>query len=474
MKSNNSLTIQSIYPDHVYIPLANRQAQEIFDSEMRKAHAPSYLKEFTPPPEVIDDRSALLAIASTNNICQITVTQYLQESLGLDVHIAYPSSIKSTQINLLVDGFVLSIAGIRVVFIPSEDLDQSSFELPQEWIDLSNWVADYYVPIQIDVDDQQLHLWGFITHSQVKEVGEFDQIFRTYTVNSQDLNDDLDNLWLRCELQASGEILASRTKPLATPQLSSQVAQDIINLFSQHKSIFSPRLEFSFEQWGGILNQPEWLEKYLSVTDSATPLENKAFTKLSDWFTTAIYQEWKSISEFFDVAQLPSGMRSPNKSQKIKELTISLQNNLIHHGKAQNIQELTAIIKNTTSQQERWEAIECLWKLDPDHVSLPIYKLLDLGLFFQGEQLSLLVSVISTSANQLGILIRLSPNQEDGKLPTGIQLSRLDADGNISRQIIAQDGEYQCLQLIFDADLGDLFSICVTLQDNKLIKHFQV
>jgi hypothetical protein len=468
MKSNNSLTIQSIYPDHVYIPLVN---------EIRKAHSPSHLKELKSSPELIADRSALISVASTNNLCQTAVIQHLQSSLGLDVCTAYPSNIKSAQINLLVNGFALSIAGVRVVLIPSEDIDNSSFELPQEWIDLSNWVADYYVPIQIDEDDQCLHLWGFITHHQVKESGRFDRIFRTYTVNSQDLNDDLDNLWLRCELQTSGEMASNQIKHLFTPQLSYQVAQDIINLFLQHQSIFSPRLEFSFEQWGGILNQPEWLEKYLKLTDSAAPIENKVFTKLSSWLdrnTTTIYQDWQSITEFFADPQLQTGMRSLNKSQKVQEFMISPQNDLMYPGKDKSIEDLIAIIRNTASQQERWDAIECLWKLDPNHPSLPIYKLLDLGLFFQGEQLSLLVSVISTSTNQLGILIRLSPNQENAQLPTGIQLSRLDEVGNISRQVIAQDRGYQCLQLTFDADFGDMFSICVTLQDNKLIKHFQV
>jgi Protein of unknown function (DUF1822) len=468
MKSNNSLTIQSIYPDHVCIPLVR---------EIGKAHAPSNLKELRSSPELIADRSALISINSTNNLCQAAVIQYLQASLGLDVCTAYPSNIKSAQLNLLVDGFILSIAGIRVVFIPIEDLDNDSFELPQEWMDLSNWVADYYVPIQIDVNDQYLHLWGFITHRQVKETGEFDHIFRTYTINSQNISDDLDNLWLRCELQPSSEIVTNQTKHLSNPQLSAQVAQDIINLFLQHKSIFSPRLEFSFEQWGGILNQQVWLEKYLNSIDSSTQLEDKRLTKLSAWLdrkATTVYQDWRSISEFFAAPQLQTGMRSTNKSPKIQEFMIVPQNDLMYCGKDRNIEDLTTIIKNTASQQERWEAIECLWKLDPDHPSLPIYKLLDLGLFFQGEQLSLLISVISTSANRLGILIRLNPNQENANLPHGIQLYRLDEAGNISRQVIAQDDQYQCLQLIFDADFGDMFSICVILKDNQLIKHFQV
>lgn len=434
MKNNSSLTIQQVYPDHIHISL--------------------------------EDTS-----------CQAAIQRHLKENLGLDVNTAYPSNIKTPQANLLADGFALTIEGARIVFIANEDRDMSSFELPQEWVDLSNWVADYYVPIQIDADNCSLHLWGFVTHRQIKEMGEFDRVFRTYTIDSQDLNDDLDTLWLRCELQAQGKMLANRAATLPISPLSSHTAQEIINLLLQHKSVFSPRLDFSIEQWGGILNQPEWLENYLSSASNLVPTENKVITKLSAWLDlkiTAIYQDWQSIEEFFAPTPLQAGMRSLSTVQKVKELMIAPANNLMYRGKDKSIADITTVIKTTASHQERWDAIECLWRLDPNHPSLPIYKLLDLGLFFQGEQLSLLVSVISTSVNRLGILIRLSPSQENTQLPIGIQLSRLDEAGNISRQVIAQDDEYQCIQLIFDADLNDLFSICVTLQGNQLIKHFQV
>jgi Protein of unknown function (DUF1822) len=434
MKNNSGLTIQQVYPDHIHVFLEN-------------------------------------------NSLQAAVQRHLKENLGLDASMAYPSNVKSPQADALVNGFALTVEGVRIVFVANENQDMSSFELLQEWVDLSNWVADYYVPIQIDADNCNLHLWGFVTHHQIKETGEFDRVFRTYTINSQNLNDDLDTLWLRCELQAQGKMLANRAATLPIPQLLPHTAQEIINLLLQHKSIFSPRLEFSIEQWGGILNQPEWLEKYLNSTSILVPTNNKSVTKLSAWLdlkTTAIYQDWQSIGEFFAPAPLQAGMRSSSTAQKVKELMIAPANNLMYRGKDKSIADIMTVIKNTASQQERWDAIECLWKLDPDHPSLPIYKLLDLGLFFQGEQLSLLVSVISTSVNRLGILIRLSPSQEDSQLPIGIQLSRLDEAGNTSRQIIAQDDKYQCIQLIFDADLGDLFSICVTLQGNQLVKHFQV
>jgi hypothetical protein len=450
MKNNSSLTVQELYPDRIYIPL--------------------------------DPESRELAIVPGNfePICQSKVRAYLQKNLGLNIDLAYPTDIQLMPlVSQLVDGFVLTVEGIRIVFIPSEDLDFSGFEIEQEWVDLSNWVADYYVPVQVDLESKLLHLWGFISHRNVKDLGEFDRIFRTYSLDGQYLSDNLDNLWLTCELLASGEMLPDRAAISPLPQLLPQTAREIIGILRQHQSVFSPRLDLDFERWGGILNQPPYLDLYLNLTPAPEPIATvtsirSTITKLSDWLdgqSVAIYQDWKSIGEFFQSPQLQAGFRSIDS---VKELTICPQSNLMYRNISGNIESLAEIIKNTNSQHERWEAIEYLWKLDPEHPALPIYKLLDLSLFFQGEQLSLLVSIVPTKTGKLGILIRLSPNREQTQLPLGIKLSRLDEEGNISRETIAQDRNYQCLQLIFDADFGRVFSICVTLNDNQLIKHFQV
>jgi hypothetical protein len=429
----------------------------------------------------LDDAFSLHTSASKiNTHCQSTVRAYLQQHLGLTVDLAYPTNIQFIPlISQLVTGFVLIVANTRIVFIPSEDLDYCGFEIEQEWVDLSNWAADYYVPVQVDLEGKFLNLWGFISHRDVQAKGEFDRISRTYIIDSQYISDDLDELWLTCELIASQEMSPERGAVLPVPELLPQTAQELIDILRENRSIFSPRLDLDFAQWGGILDRPKYLELYLNLAPEAE-LGSIALTiprgivRLSDWLdgqSAAIYKDWKSIREFFATPQLSAEYRSINL---VEQLTICPQHNLMYRNTATNTQNLVEIIQNTNSQNERWDAIESLWERDPYHSALPIYKLLDLGLFFRGEQLSLLVSILPTKTGKLGILIRLSPNQVHSKLPLGIQLSRFDEDGKISRQVIAKDNTYQYLQLIFDADFGDKFSICVTLNDNQLTKHFQV
>jgi Protein of unknown function (DUF1822) len=429
MKSNSSITTAELYPEHIQISILG------INSDTNDSQSPS--------PDKID---SLPKTTLREGSCQSQLQAYFQQSLGLDVDLAYPTDLKFTPlVSQLVTGFVLTVATIRIAFIPSEDVGYDGFEIEQEWVDLSNWAADYYVPVQVDLEGKFLNLWGFISHRDVQAQGEFDRISRTYIIDSQYLSDELADLWLTCELIASGEMSPERGVVSPIPELLPQTAQGLIDTLRGHRSrsisgresIFSPRLDLSFAQWGGILNHSKYLELYLQPT----PLN---ITRLSDWLdrtSAAIYADWKSIHDFFKTPQLSESNRCLNL---VEQLTICPQSNLMYRSIDSSPNTLAAIIENTQSQSERWDAIESLWAIDPNHSALPIYKLLDLGLFFQGEQLSLLVSIVPTKAGNLGILVRLSPNREQTKLPTCINLSLLAEDGQISREIIAQDGNYQC------------------------------
>jgi hypothetical protein len=472
-------TLIEIYPDDTWIDLS---AISQLDSKLSERD--------------LADQDYHLSRVDLNQICMVAVKKWLSEIFDLELKSVFPFIFGGKDnlefISELVNGFALQLGKTRLVFIPSQSLDLTEIEIPQEWVDLPNWAGDYYVPIQVDVEGKYLHLWTFLSHYDLKNNGEFDRVFRNYEIPDGAGTKNLDVLFTACELHALGELTPKRAEIAPVPILAGADANKLIEQLQQHRSGFSPRLELLFIQWGAILNdEREYLEKYSNprILVHASPDKSRTPIVLSHWFDKqleTIHQEWKSIGEFFTQPQWQTGLRgdldlgndwrSQSKEiiNRVKELTICPQRNLMYRSVGKNAEELVNIIQNTTSQQERWESIEYLWALDPEHPILPIYKLMDLGLFFQGEQLSLLVSIVRTKKGKLGILIRLSPNRNMTTLPSGIKLSRLDEQGNESRAAIAKDRKQQCLQLIFDADFGDLFSVCVILNDNHLTQEFQV
>jgi hypothetical protein len=417
--------------------------------------------------------------------CKAIIEEWLKEYIGLQSEEDFPYSGEPQHdrlVSQLVNGFCLKINnddGIisKVVFIPSEQIDINSFEVAQEWVDLTKWMGDYYVPIQVDVDAQYLHLWGMITHQELKQVEKpDDEMFRYYNVDSDRMVDNLEVLWTSCELAPDPR---SKSIPTLLFCAGHGVAEELIKRVKLEAGSNFERLILAFEQWGAILNDPRYLNQYLTYQTKTVdiPSDDKSTEKvlvLRDWVlkqTKAIYQEWKSPQDFFQQPQL--GFRG----ESLEELTLCPEITILRRNRDVNItvEDLVSSIQNAANQKERWDTIECLRTLDPNHSALPTYKLIDLGSFFKGEYLSLLVSWIRTKADELSILIRLSSNKIKTPLPLGIKLSRLDEHGNISRcEQVERDDELQCLQLIFAADFQDLFSIVVTLGDKQLTKDFEV
>jgi hypothetical protein len=341
-----------------------------------------------------------------------TLHHYLQNNLGLENQIVdFPEDG--------LQGFVLEINGIRVGFFPDEAIDLAGFTINQKWFDDRH--LDYYVPIQIEAE--HLHLWGFISDAQFRQAAEFDTQWQEYTVGSESVTAALDDLWLACEL-GLGRLDASSI------QLSA------------------------------------WLR-------GQNTIHGQDWQSIEEFFQTQITEIFGSLSRPARFAICPTTELSHMRSSYGSSLS-AFEN--------KTPDALADLILSTENQQERWDAIEYLWQAAPQHPALPIYKLLDLGLFFHGQQLTLLISILSLPAvgaasrdeNRVGILIRLSASGSLHLLPAGIALSRLDPEGQVTRHISATDDDHLCLQLIFDGDIGDRFSISVTLGERQFTKHFQV
>ncbi len=148
----------------------------------------------------------------------------------------------------------------RLVLIPTETIDLDEIRIPQEWVDIPSWAADYYWIVQINPDDAWVNVAGFVTHQQLKQRAKLDVSDRTYCLDGADLMPDLSLIWLSQRLGWS-EVTRAALPEIAA--LSESEAANLIQQLSQ-SGLESLRLTLPFERWAGLLEHRlwgQWLEQ---------------------------------------------------------------------------------------------------------------------------------------------------------------------------------------------------------------------
>jgi Protein of unknown function (DUF1822) len=452
-----------------------------------------------------------LSQSALNQLCINQVSEHLRKSLDLAVESAFPSEDKSLLfVSKLVNGFVLSISDVRIAFIPTQDLDLMGFEVPQEWVDLSNWAADYYVPIQVDFDGNYLHLWGFISHQYLQKRAILDRSLRVYEVDSSDLISSLDSLWIACDLVSTRTIAPERGIVSQLTSLSQLDMQVSIDLLKQHRSIFSPRLVLPFEQWGAVINSPE----YLNIYQHPAP----AITQITSWFNrervgvaaaiesnvaNLVDNAWLKIADILNPSVPLSGyFTNPIQQSQSKTSGISLDHQqkvdrAVHHLYTSQssphsvdlptdinspIDLLIYLMQHTTDETLRWQVAEYLWTISPNECGenepASQYwhrRIKDLGLVIQGHKLGLMVAVVPLLDQAYAILTRVYPLGTKNYLPPNVQLSLHSEDGEQLCQTNSRATVLDSyIQLYFTASLGDRFNVWIEIDQTKIVEAFAI
>jgi hypothetical protein len=153
----------------------------------------------------------------------------------------------------VVNGSAIAIKNAKLVLIPSEADDLGELRVPQEWIDLPNWAADYYLAVQVNVDAGYVRVWSYATHQQLKQ-GSFNQSDRTYSLSDNELIGDLNALWVARAL-CPNEVTQAAIEPL--PELAPTQADNLIERLGNPAQLL-PRLAVSFATWGALVQNPSW------------------------------------------------------------------------------------------------------------------------------------------------------------------------------------------------------------------------
>jgi hypothetical protein len=222
-------------PTHLVLELNSDQLQEAWQNSQTAANYTSrwqtYLNQvvtaaFLPWLKAEEDKSAKLTFdrATLNNIWEV------------------------------VNGTPITLQDTKLVLIPTEAEDLSEIRIPQEWVDIPQWVADYYLAVQVNVDAGYIRVWGYTTHQKLKEQAIFSNSDRTYTLSDDEMITDIDVLWVAREL-CPDEVTQVAVEPLA--DISTVQADNLIQRLGD-KSQLLPRLAVSFDLWGALIQNKNW------------------------------------------------------------------------------------------------------------------------------------------------------------------------------------------------------------------------
>ena len=178
----------------------------------------------------------------------------------------------------LVNGTALTLNGLRWVVMPTEAIDHDELRIPQEWVDLPSWAADYYLAVQVEPDEGWVKVWGYTTHHTLKTRGHFDADDRTYSLSEDDLISDLNILWLSRELNLP-EPTRAEVAPL--PALSLEQANNLLDRLANPAIV--PRLAVPFQLWGALLEHGGWRQQ-LSQRRQGFPAQ----TSVAQWLRTGV------------------------------------------------------------------------------------------------------------------------------------------------------------------------------------------
>lgn len=254
-----------------------------------------------PPNRTVWQQSAFISDQAArwriylNQLGLASILSWFQEEFSGPVA-AWPET-NPWDIWHVVNGISVTLGQRRIVVMLTETFDASELEVPQEWLDIPSWAADYYIAAYADIDSQHLALWGYATHSQLKTKGRYDPQMRTYHLNDMDLVQDFSAFWVAQQLEQLESSSLERL-PRLSPMQVQQLTQRLTN-------VVEPRWEIPFAHWGALLENDQWRRQFYtqcygtqdqrySDREMTAGLRQGA-VNLGEWFNQLFGPGWQTL-----------------------------------------------------------------------------------------------------------------------------------------------------------------------------------
>lgn len=381
--------------------------------------------------------------AYLNRVCLSHLLNWFQEWLGEESTLhaeVFPCEESLPSLLEIINGTAIKVGETRIVLVPTETIDIEELRVPQEWVDINSWAADYYISVQVNLDeddDSSMRLSGFTTHRQLKNQGKYNDD-RTYSLPIEQLTENFTLLFATLGLHWQEQVPPEVT-------LSTTEAQNLLQILS-HTSVYSPRLRLDvpFAQWAALISNEQWRQQLYNqrvVEEKNTgstaeissslntepvnsipidsPLEN---VELSQWFQQIFTAGWQSIDKVLN----------------------SQLGNLAFEFRSSSIARKTGISG---------------------------VKLIDLGLQLGGKSLVLMLALSQEADEKIGILVQVHPTENEKYLPPNLKLLLLES-GNVLQEIQSRSRDCYIQLSRFKGLTGTSFSIKLILDDFNMTEDF--
>jgi hypothetical protein len=410
MKKNMGFTLNDltlVYPEQIWIEFSPEEKEKAWLISARNLYS----------------NASARWIAFLNYLCCNTFIDWLQDVSDFQDKLkVWPSHDDLPSFWEVVSGTALTLEETRLVLLPSDKSDLPEFRIPQEWVDIPNWAANYYLPVQLNLQENWLRVWGYATYQQIRAEAGYDERDRTYCLDREGLIEDLNVLWVARSLYPNKK---PEGQPL--PRLSTQQTEKLLVQLGQCTP-YSPRLDVPFEMWAALLastdNRQELYRRRLNCPQVSVAEQNKVeANNLSQWFQQVFDKGWQSVESLLYPKQtlFAAQFRSDSGLHKVN-------------------------VKGA--------------------------KLIDLGMHIGGQAVVLLVGLNREEDDKVSIRVQMYPTHDETYLPPNLKLVLLSASGQI-----LQDAQSRCqdnyIQLKrFKSRSGAKFTIQIVLGDVSIREDF--
>ncbi|XZN96768.1 MAG: DUF1822 family protein [Microcoleus sp.] len=398
----------------------------------------------------------------------------------------------------VVNGTAIEIGETRLVLIPSDEGDLEEFCVPQEWVDIPNWTADYYLPVQMNLDGDDGECWmevlGFATHRQLKYEARYNATDRTYVLPTQELTKSFVVMDITLGLNLQAEV-----SPL--PSLSEVESTQLLHTLG-NSAVYSPRLLVPFGEWASFLANDECRQQLynLRLGIIQEPVVVESQSRLVEWAKTYIQAGWETIDDIIErLGLLDSGLMyamegegyryGDSSSQKGIPTLLDLLRDRRHKsnqlraaellgcvepGNQEAISALTHLRETTENDALKRQAAVSLGKLDPKNAAagVRIGKMIELKMELDSDRVVLEITLLPEGSDKTNIFLRVLPVRSKTLAPN-LELIILDEDGEVFWQEKAHHFTNR-LMYEFRGAIGDNFQVKLACGEVSITEDFTI